>query len=205
MAQLSDLMRDLDRALKAEDHAGAAAVRRTIMEGHPGTEPAAEAAFKLGLYRLFKEKDLDAAAADLRVAAKAKHAIWSPQARISLGQILARQGKFQQAVFELRRVATRTPVTLVTAQAAGLVVLTLRAAKKGADAERSRAKHLEQLQQLIGASDPHEAALAKYMLALEHKYDGRRDLARPMLEQALASEALTPDEIRQAQQALTEL
>lgn len=205
MAQLSDLMRDLERALQAQDHGTAAAVRRTIVEGHEGTAEAAEAGFKLGLFHLFKERNLDAAAEALRGAAKAKHPVWSPQARISLGQILARQGKVQQAVFELRRVASLTPPTLVSAQAAGLVVMTLRAAGNSAEAERSRGAYVEALIRLVEAPDAQVRALAQLMLAQEHKYDGRRDMARPLLEKALASKALPEAEAAQASQALKEL
>ena len=92
MAALEQLQRDLDRALEAEDHAAAAAVRRTIVDSYADRPEAAEAAFKLGLFSLFKEKNLDAAEAALRTAAKAKHPVWSPQARISLGVVSSCMG-----------------------------------------------------------------------------------------------------------------
>lgn len=206
MAALKELLSDLARALDANDLAAAAAVRRTIVDNHPDAAEAAEAGFKLGLHLLFKEKDLDAASVALRAAAKAKHPVWSPQARISLGQILMRQGKHQQAVFELRRVAGSTKPTLVSAQAAGLVVIALREAKKGPEAERARAQYLDTLERLTKADLPGvERALAQHMLALEHKHDGQRRLAKPLLEAALASGALPQAERAQAEQALKEL
>ncbi len=205
MAQLKDLMRDLGRALQADDHSTAASVRETISAGHPGTPQAAEAGFKLGLYRLFKERNLDQAALSFRAAAKAKHPVWSPQARMALGQILGRQGKVQQAVFELRRVAGMTPPTVITAQAAGLVVLVLREAGNGAEADRARGPQLDILGRLCKNSQGQDLALAQHMLALEHKYDGRRDLAKPLLQQALTSGDLPPAQVAQVEQVLKEL
>lgn len=206
MAELKDLLRDLTRALEANDHAASAAVRRTIVENHGGQPEAAEAGFKLGLHLLFKERDIDGAVSVLRGAAKAKHPVWSPQARISLGQLLMRQGKHQQAVFELRRVAGSTQATLVSAQAAGLVVIALREAQQGPQAERARAQYLDILERLTdGEGSDVERALAQHMLGLEHKHDGRRDLARPLLAAALESGALPKDEHAQAERAIAEL
>lgn len=205
MARLEELKRDLTRALDAGDTTAAAAVRRTIAEGHPASPDAAEAAFKLGLYLLFKERDLDAAATSLRAAAKAKHPVWSPQARISLGQILMRQGKHQQAVFELRRVASSTTPTLVSAQAAGLVVIALRESGKGPEAERARTQYLDMLDRLTKRAEGAEQALAQHMLGMEHKHDGRRDLAKPLLQAALQSGKLPEAEAAQVKRALKEL
>lgn len=204
MAKLSDLLRDLDRALAADDQDTAASVRRTIAEGHPGTPEAAEAHFKLGLFQLFKRQDLDAAATHLREAAKAKHAVWSPQARISLGLILHRQGKFQQAVFELRRVSGMTPPSLITAQAAGLVVLSLRSDGKAQEAERARGQQLDMLDKLTRSLAGEEQAMARFMLGMEHKHDGRRDKAKPLLQAALTG-GLPAAEAAVAKRALADL
>lgn len=198
-------MGDLNRALEADEQSNAASVRETISDGHPGTPEAAEASFKLGLYRLFKERNLDTASVALRVAAKAKHPVWSPQARMALGQILARQGKVQQAVFELRRVAGMSPPTLITAQAAGLTVLVLREADKGTEADRARTQQLDILGRLCKSSQGLDLALAQHMLALEHKYDGHRDLAKPLLQMALSSGNLPEAQGAQVEQILKEL
>ena len=105
MASLKDLERDLARALKAGDLDQIASVRRTIASGFADTPAAAEANYRLGLDLLFRTKNVDEAAAHLREAAKTKAAPWSIAARVSLGLVMLRQGKAQQAIFELRRVA----------------------------------------------------------------------------------------------------
>lgn len=204
MATLPELLRDLDRALGAGDLDTAASVRRTIAEGHPTAPEAAEARFKLGLHLLFKGRDLEAAAGELREAAKAKHPVWSPQARISLGLILLRQGKFQQAVFELRRVSGQTPPTLVSAQAAGLVVVALRSDKKATEADRARGQQLDLLDKLTRSLTGEEKAMAQFMLGMEHKHDGRRDKARPLLQAALTT-GLPGREAEVAKRALAEV
>lgn len=205
MALLQDLQRDLDRALAAGDLGAAAQVRRTIADGHPDTPQGAEARYRLGLHLLFQERNLDAAAEAFRAAAKAKQRPWSGQARVSLGLVMLRQGKHQQAIFELRRVASAEPPTLVSAQAAGLVVLGLKESGKGPEAERARTSYLKLLDTLVRTGDELTRPYAQLMLGMEHKHDGRRDLARPLLEAAAAADSLPDAERTQAQAALQEI
>src|SRR5688500_15411197 len=121
MATLKDLQRDLARALEAGDPDQIASVRRTIASGFPDTPEAAEANYRLGLDQLFRGKNLEEAAKHLREATKAKAPPWSIASRVSLGLVMLRQGKAQQAIFELRRVAGIKPPTIHSAQAAGFV------------------------------------------------------------------------------------
>jgi tetratricopeptide (TPR) repeat protein len=205
MATLAELARDLDRALELGDLDQASGVRALIAEQHPETPAAAEARFKLGLDALFRQRDPDRAAAHLREAAKAKDARWSQQARISLGLLLLRQGKHQQAVFELRRAAAARPPTVVAAQAAGFVAGALREARQAKEAERARTEQLRLLEGLTASVDPAEAAYAHLLLGVEHKHDGQRALARKHLQAAITGGALPPAERAHAEKALREL
>jgi tetratricopeptide (TPR) repeat protein len=205
MASLKDLERDLTRALSGGDLEQIASVRRTIAEGFPDTPAAAEAHYRLGLDQLFRTKDMDAAANHLREAAKSKAMPWSVSARVSLGLIMFRQGKPQQAIFELRRVAGMKPPTIHSAQAAGFVVMALRESGNGAEADRARKQQLDLLNGLTKSKDAETAALAFQMLGMEHKFVGERAKAKEFLTKALASPALPPDERKSAETAMEDL
>jgi tetratricopeptide (TPR) repeat protein len=205
VASLPDLLKDLDRALAAGDLEALNAVRRTIADGHPETDAGAEAAYKLGLAALFLEGKLDDAGERFRAAAKSKSTAWSPAARTSLGIVLWRQGKPQQAVFELRKVASAKPPTIASAQALGFVVLVHRETNNGPEAERARTEQMKLLGEIARSPTPGDAALANFMLGMEFKYEGRRPDARRHLEAALASHALSTEDEDRIRGTLNEL
>jgi tetratricopeptide (TPR) repeat protein len=205
MASLKDLERDLKRALEAGDLDRVASVRRTIASGFADTPAGAEASYKLGLDQLFRAKNVGEAEKLLRDAAKSKAAPWSAAARVSLGILMLRQGKAQQAIFELRRVAGIKPPTIHSAQAAGFVVLALKESGNATEAERARKTQLEILGALIKSGEAETAALAHQMLGMEHKFAGERAKAKEHLSKALASAALPPDERRSAEAAMEDL
>jgi hypothetical protein len=118
---------------------------------------------------------------------------------------MLRQGKAQQAIFELRRVAGMKPPTIHSAQAAGFVVLALRETGNPGEADRARKAQLDTLQVLIKSNDAETAALAHQMLGMEHKFVGERAKAKEHLSKALASPALPPDERRSAELAMQDL
>jgi tetratricopeptide (TPR) repeat protein len=204
MAALKDLLRDLARALESKDLDQVAAVRRTIAAGFPETPEGAEARYKLGLDALFRSKKLDDAADHLREAAKAKAPPWSTAARVSLGIVLLSQGKPQQALFELRRVAGQKPPSIHSAQASGLAVMALRTMGNAAEAERARKAQLDLLKGLTQSADAETKALAHFMLGMEHKFDGDRRPAKDHLEKAIQL-GLPPHEKASADQALQDL
>jgi len=204
-AALGDLTKDLNRAIEVGDADRINAVRRTIAEGHAGTPEAAEASYRLGMYALFAEHNLDEAVARLKASAKSKNATWTPRARVALGLLLFRQSKTQQAIFELRKVSSAAKPSLASAQAFGYMALIHTESKKGPEAERARDGQREQLAKLVKSSDPEEAGLAHFMLGMEHKFDGMRREATSHLEAAIASGGLGPDETAQAQAALDDL
>lgn len=205
MTSLAELNRDLERALQGGDLDQVASVRRAISAQFPDAEEGAEASYKLGLDALFRGRDLEAAAEHLRGAAKAKSARWSHPARLSLGLVLLRQKKPQQAVFELRRVAGLRPPTLLAAQAAGFLEIALREGKQAKEAEKARAQLFELLGAVAGGSDAEEAAHAHLLLGLEHKFDGRRQEAKRHLAQAAESALLPAEERARAAAALKEV
>lgn len=196
---LSELLTTLSRALEVGDVDRIRAARQAVVAGHPESEAAAEASFRLGLDALFVGHSLDAAAEHFRAATRAKASAFALAARTSLGLVLLRQGKHQQAVFELRRVAAQKPPTLSAAQALSWVVQSFRTQKNAKEAERARDEQLKVLEAVAGGPDPAAAALAHVMLGAEHKHDGRRDLAKKHLTAALASGALDPEYTAKAQ------
>ena len=148
---------------------------------------------------------MDRAAELLRAAAKTKDPAWSPPARVSLGIVLMRQQKAQQAVFELRRVAGNKKQDLLSAQAWGLIVLAHREQNNQKEAERARQEQLKLLERLSKTAPEAEAALAHLTLGLERKHDGERAPARKHIEAALASGRLPKDEAAIARAALEDL
>lgn len=204
-AALEDLQKDLARALELGDPDRINAVRRTIAEGHPGTSAAAEASYRLGVAALFGAQDLDEAMARLKAAAKSKDKTWTPRARVSLGLLLFRQDKVQQALFELRKVAGAPVPTLDSAQALGFIAMIHRDTNKGAEAERVRGQQLELLGKLVKSEDAAVSGLAHYMLGMEHKFDGQRREATSHLEAALAGGGLAPEDAANVRAALDDL
>jgi tetratricopeptide (TPR) repeat protein len=204
MADLADLKQDLESALTAGDEARARTVRLRIVGAYPESTEAAEASFRLGLDALFRQKAVLEAEQHLRVAAKIKQSEWSPVARLSLGLVLVRQGKLQQGVFELRRVASLKPSNLVSAQAQGFLVLAFQEARKSEEADRARTDFLRVLRELADGGQASERDLAAYMLGMEFKGLGQRDHARRELMRALKGNL--PEDTRQsAETALLDL
>lgn len=203
-APLKDLLRDLTKALEAGDRERIATTRRLIVEGHPETNEAAEASYKLGLDALFFGADLDAAVECFRTASKMKSPAWSAPARVSLGMALFRQGKLQQSIFELRKVGGAKPPTITSAQALAIAAGFLRQSGNKPEAERTRAEAIKLLEQLVKSTAAEESALAHYLLGLERKLEGKRDLAKKHLSQALAGK-LDPTFADKAKAVLGEL
>jgi TPR repeat protein len=204
-AALADLERDLAAALRSEDADRIRAARRVIAEQHPDTAAGAECAFRLGIAAVLGEGDADAAIEWLRIAAKAKHPRWTPEARLSLGTLLFRQAKVQQAMFELRKVAGLKPPTLASARALGLIALFSRAASKKDDAERAEREQRAALEALGRDEDPETRGLAAWMLGMELAHAGERIAAKAALERALASGGLGAEETAKVKASLARL
>ncbi|MEQ8272484.1 MAG: hypothetical protein RMA76_03240 [Deltaproteobacteria bacterium] len=202
MASLQELLRDLDRALKANQDP--IPTRLAIAEAFPETPEGARARYELGLTALYLQQ-LDRAEVHLRAAAKAKQKTWSHLARTSLGLVLLTQGKHQQAVFELRRAASAQPPNLMVAQAAGLLHGAFVQIGNAKEATKARAQHLAILDGLTKHEDAATAALAKYLRGMEHKFDGERAPAKTLLAAALEGDRLPPDERSSAERALSAL
>src|SRR5262249_26631296 len=154
-----------------------ASVRRTIAAQFTDTPAGAEASYKLGLDALFRKRNADEAAEHFRAALKAKSA-WATAARTSLAIVLLRQGKGQQGMFELRKIAGAAPPSIGSAYAQGLLVLALREAKKPQEADKAHEEHKRMLLKVAEASSGEDKALAHFMLGMEHKIDGEREPAK---------------------------
>lgn len=190
---LNELTTALARAEEVGDLDRLRVARQALVAAYPEAEVAAEAAFRLGLDALFVGQDLERAAEHFRAATKAKASPAAQAARTSLGLVLLRQGKHQQAVFELRRVGASKPPSLAAAQALSWVALSFRQQKNAKEADRARDEQLKVLDAVAAGADRASAALAHVLLGAEHKHDGRRDRAVKHLEAALASGALDAD------------
>jgi predicted Zn-dependent protease len=201
---LKSLKADLDRELKKGDWDKVAAARAAIVAAYPETEEGAEASYKLALDAIYRKKNLEEAANHLRNAVKVKSP-WSGIARSTLGIVLLRQGKAQQAAFELRRVAGQNPPTIFSASAQGLLVIALRETNQPKEAERARAQHKQILAKLTQSATPEDAAMANFLLGMEYKFDGERDIAKRHLAAAIESKKLPNDERAIAERALSEL
>ena len=104
-ANLEALHKELDAAIQAKDPEKINLIRGKIGDQFPATSAGAEANFRLGISLLMAGQSVEQAVERLRKAAKAKQSTWTAQARLSLGLVLKAQGKEQQALFELRKVA----------------------------------------------------------------------------------------------------
>lgn len=204
MPTLDDLAADLRRALELGDLGRVSGARQAITAAFPESEAAAEAHYKLGLEALFLQGDLAAAAEHFRAAAKVKAGSWGQAARTSLGITLYREKKSQQAVFELRKAAAQKPPNLAAAQALSIVVTIFRDEKNAKEADRARAEQLKVLEQVAKSADPADAGMASFLLGVEHKFDGQRDLARKAFEAALAK-GLDPGFTLKARALISEL
>lgn len=201
---LDALKKDVDRAIQSGDPEKIALAWRAIATGHPDSPDGGEAEYRLGLDALFRGRNMEQAAEHFRTAAKTKSAFAMP-ARSSLGMVLMRQGKSQQGIFELRKVAGVTPPTILSVSAWGLLVVAFREANNAREAERARTEHRRLLQKLCESKNGEEAALASFMLGMEHKHDGERAPAKKLLQTALDSGKLPKNETEAAKKALAEV
>ena len=203
-AKLPDVLADLRRAEQNEDTARIDELRRKLVETFPDAPESAEASFRLGLVTLLRDGKPDEAEVRLRLGTKSSNKAVAAQARTHLGMLLHRRGKTQQAVFELRKVAGRSPPDLWSAQALALVHLVFREQGNAKEAERARAEQLKLLEQLT-KGEGESQAFAHFFLGMEHKFDGRREPAKRHLELAAKHAALPAGEKSQVQAALRDL
>ena len=204
-SSLEQLLIDLKSALNQKDAARINDTRRQLGDEHGQTEAGVEANFRLGVSGLMAGQDVDEAMKRLRMAAKAKHSVWTPQARLSLGLLLKAQGKEQQAIFELRKVAGAKTTSLASAQALGFMVMMLEDAGNSEEASRTRKQHHKLLSEMASSSESEVSSLAHYMLGMDLKYSGSRQDAKKHLELALERGGLAADELGRVQEALAAL
>lgn len=193
MATVQDRLTEIEGAGANLDAVDAA--RTKLVEEHDGDESAraavAESLYRLGLSALLRKKDLDAATDLFKRAADKKDPQWSPMARTSYALTLHAKQKYQQAVFELRKVIGQ-PGGTPTAHAATAQVLlctVLRDAKaKPSEIEKADKERITALDALVkahGAKDA-EGAYWRLLLAMAHKEGGSRSECKKQLEAVVA-------------------
>ncbi|MBI2376942.1 MAG: hypothetical protein HYV07_23280 [Deltaproteobacteria bacterium] len=205
MADLEDLKKDLARALKLKDDARAAEIRRTIGDAFPDTPAGAVANFKLGLYLLMKAGQVDEAVERFRKVTTHKDKVYGPIARVTLAQVLFRQGKGQQAIFELRKAAGASPPTVTSVQAHAFLVMFLTELKKKDEAARARKDQLAALEALAARDEVEAASYGSFLLGLELAFEGKRADAKARLSGALDKGGLAEEDAAQARAALEAL
>ena len=192
---------DLEHAV-ASGRWGVAAELRSRLSAGEGPA-AAEASLQLGFHRLFIERDGDGAADAFRSAIRARAEPFSRSARMALAQVLLRQGKPQQAAFELRK-AAEVADDLLSVQSLALLSTALRALGRAAEAEALAERRKAALAR-IAPSGGVEGAIAWAWLGFEHKYDGQRRPARTAFESALGCAALPAAERAAVEAAIADL
>lgn len=141
--------------------------REAYLEVAPHGPKAAEMQYRLGLSRLFRGQDVEAAMALFKEAASTKAAPIASQARISYALCLLSRQKRQQAIFELRRLLPAgVRPTPDSAQALDFLAMMLR--ESGAvstDVLTVDTQRIEHLQALVDAAES-GAEKAHYLLRL---------------------------------------
>jgi|GEM_PF-4052683 len=84
-------------------------LRAQIARDYPGTQEAAEALYRIGLYFLFIEQRFDAAKQTFEQVLTIADNVWVHAARVSFATLLLREDKPQKALLELRKVTQSAP------------------------------------------------------------------------------------------------
>lgn len=182
---------ELKAAIEAAEQAGdpdaVDAAREAYLELATDTASCTEVRYRLGLSKLFRLQDVDAALALFKEAAQDKSSPLGPEARVSYALCLLNKSKRQQAIFELRKLL---PVGVTpsfhTVQALDFLAMLLReSGAQEADivkVDRQRVEHLEHVAAHL--EDPMEKAHLWLRLAAAHIDGGTRqdyELARARL------------------------
>ena len=152
-----------------------------------------------------REGRIDDAVERFRKVTASKDKVYGPIARVTLGQLLFKQGKTQQAIFELRKAASASPPTVTSVQAHGFLVLFLKQLGKKDEHTRARKDQLEALEGLSKREDAEASSYGLYLLGLEHMHDGRKDVARARLEEALKRGGLAAEDLEKVKEVLSRL
>ena len=190
MPELASLISQLAQCDAKHDVDGLRRIREQIIGEHPQSEAAAEAHYKLGLDRLFLQRDFEAAVTQFNEAAKRKDSYWSMAARTSLGICYYHQKRTQKALLELRKVAhTETP-NAHSITALSFLENIFDTEGQPDEVKRVRKERIEQLRILLSQEPvqkkPQEHGYYLYTLALALKDQGDDEGARTLLEQAKA-------------------
>jgi tetratricopeptide (TPR) repeat protein len=162
---LEGLLEELKSLNDSGDFDRLRAIREEIIEHHEDSEHAVEAIYRLGLDRLFRERNFDEALQAFERAAKRKHPYWSAAARTSMGICLYHQGRKQKAILELRKVGfVEAPSEHSVASLAFIETIFLNEGDAD-DVIRTRKERIKQLEKLInGARDEGDKPVLGYHL-----------------------------------------
>ncbi len=191
MATLQDLQTQIKASESRGDLRGIVKLRAQMAHDFPGTTEAAEALFRLGLYFLFVEANVESAMQTLEESAKIKDGNWSKAARVSLASLYLREGKPQKALLELRKtLGDKDPPSIHTVSALSIVEMIHEQAEEtqlARGAKEDKAKQLEALAKL--ARDAHDdGTLAFWLISLaaEKRALGENATSRKLYEEVQA-------------------
>ncbi len=183
MATPLELLANFFTAKTEGDDKNAQKLRGELLKRDLDTEEAISAVYRLALYTLFQERNLNSATHILHDLANTKLATEEAlHAHIGYGIALWKQGKPQQAILEMRRIVTRSK-SHAAAHATALDFLSVFLHDAHAGAETIRKidqERIEQLQELAKLSkDPDEKAIYELRLAAALEEQGQKgDLKR---------------------------
>jgi tetratricopeptide (TPR) repeat protein len=186
-----ELKAAIEAAEQASDPDAVDRAREAYVQLAPDGEGCTEARYRLGLSKLFRLQDIDAALALFKEAAQDKSSPLALEARVSYALCLLNKNKRQQAIFELRKLLpTGVTPSFHTVQALDFLAMLLR--ESGAQEseimkiDRQRIEHIEHV--AAAAADPTEKAHLWLRLAATHIDGGTRqdfELARARLNDVL--------------------
>lgn len=187
MAELEKLLKQLQTAEAKQDVERLDKIREQIIDEHTDAREATEARYRLGLSKLLRHKDRQAAEQLFLEAARGDDALFSPMARISYALLLHAQKKDQKALFELRKVVGSRKPSPQSAIALSFIVTILRDIEaKPDEIQRAQAQQIEHLRALIDECQETEArAPLLLQLGMAQWDSGDRAAAKRSLQQVL--------------------
>jgi len=185
---LEALLLELESLSDSRDFDRLRAVREEIIEHHRESEHAVEAIYRVGLDRLFRDREFSEALEAFEEAAKRKHPYWSAAARTSMGICLYHQGRKQKAILELRKVGfVDNPSEHSVASLAFIETIFLNEGNAD-DVVRTRNERVKQLEKLIvGAREEGDKVTLGHHLyarALANLDSNEVDVAKEALSEA---------------------
>lgn len=167
MTTLSELLEAVKACDNNKEYQKMLTLRAQIAKDYPGTQEAAEALYRIGLYFLFVEQHFDAAKQTFEQVLTMSDNVWVHAARVSFATLLLREEKPQKALLELRKVTQSSP-SIHTISAFSVMELIYEQQQQAGEIQgikEQKIKHYQTLIQNIKNQQPiQDPALLAYYL-----------------------------------------